>query len=42
MMKYYAVNKGRMPGIYNEWEECKEQVIRFNGAKYKRLSRRLH
>ena len=38
MIKYYAVNKGRVPGIYNEWEECKEQVIRFNGAKYKRFT----
>ena len=21
-MKYYAVKKGRHPGIYNTWEEC--------------------
>ncbi len=34
-MKYYVVWHGRRPGIYNSWEECKEQVEGFSGAKYK-------
>lgn len=34
-MKYYAVRKGRVPGIYESWSECSQQVIRFNGAEYK-------
>jgi hypothetical protein len=24
--KYYAVAKGRVPGIYNTWAECEAQV----------------
>lgn len=35
MGKYYAVKNGRIPGIYNTWEECKLQIHRFSGAKYK-------
>ena len=35
MKKYYAVRKGRVPGIYNTWDECKEQVTEFSGAEYK-------
>ncbi len=34
-MKYYVVWQGRKPGIYKSWEECKEQVEGFSGAKYK-------
>ena len=33
--KFYAVKKGLKPGIYNTWEECKIQVIKFPGAIYK-------
>lgn len=33
--KYYAVRKGRNPGIYENWEECKAQVNNFPGAEYK-------
>ena len=33
--KYYVVWKGREPGIFTEWSECKAQVDRFAGAKYK-------
>ena len=32
---YYVVIKGRNPGIYREWEECKEQTDGFSGAKFK-------
>lgn len=33
--KFYAVKKGRKPGIYVTWEECKRQVNHFSGAEYK-------
>ncbi len=36
--KYYSVKAGRKPGIYETWEECKEQVIGFPGAEYKKFS----
>lgn len=34
-MKFYAVAKGRKPGIYLTWEECKEQTTHYRGAKFK-------
>lgn len=33
--KYYAVRKGRIPGIYDTWEACKEQVHGYAAAEYK-------
>ena len=36
-MKFYAVAKGRKPGIYLTWEDCKKQVDGFSGSKYKRF-----
>ena len=33
--KYYAVKKGRSPGIYETWADCKKQVDGFPGAVYK-------
>lgn len=33
--KYYAVAKGRTPGIYLTWDDCKAQVEHFSGAVYK-------
>lgn len=33
--KYYAVRCGVVPGIYETWEDCRKQVIRFSGAEYK-------
>lgn len=35
MKKYYAVRKGRTPGIYFTWDDCKKMVIGFKGAIYK-------
>ena len=29
------MGKGRARGIFDSWEECKEQVDNFKGAKYK-------
>ena len=34
-VKFYAVKIGRTPGIYNTWDECREQVDGFSGAEYK-------
>lgn len=34
-MKFYAVSKGRQPGIYTTWPSCEEQVKGFPGAIYK-------
>lgn len=33
--KFYAVREGRVPGIYNTWDECKANVTGFSGAVYK-------
>lgn len=32
---FYVVKKGKTPGIYHTWEECKAQVDGFSGAVYK-------
>lgn len=32
---FYAIAKGRRPGIYNNWPEAKAQVMGFAGARYK-------
>lgn len=37
-MKYYAVRKGRITGIFNNWQECKNSIFRFKGAEYKSFS----
>lgn len=34
-MKYYAVKKGRNPGIYTSWDSCLEEVKGYSGAIYK-------
>lgn len=34
-MKFYAVRKGRQPGVYTTWPSCEEQVRGFPGAVYK-------
>src|SRR5699024_10215414 len=33
--KYYVVWKGRQPGIYYSWNECKVQTDGFAGARFK-------
>lgn len=35
MSKYYAVKKGKHPGIYNNWPECQREISGFSGAVYK-------
>ncbi|CAG8818971.1 19360_t:CDS:2, partial [Racocetra persica] len=38
---YYAVRKGRKPGIYLTWDECKAQVNKFRNAMYKKFPTRI-
>ncbi|WP_339650416.1 ribonuclease H family protein [uncultured Maribacter sp.] len=33
--KYYVVWKGKKPGIYNSWKECKAAITGYAGAEYK-------
>ena len=33
--KFYAVKKGKIPGIYLSWGDCSAQVSGFSGAVYK-------
>jgi len=34
-MLSYVVYKGEVPGVYDDWEECRRQVHRFSGNSYK-------
>jgi ribonuclease HI len=38
--KFYVVWVGRMPGIYESWEECKNEVDGFPEARYKGFASR--
>lgn len=38
--KFYAVRKGRTPGIYNTWDICKSMTEGFQGAEYKSFKTR--
>ena len=33
--KYYAVKKGKVTGVFENWEECKASVDGYPGAEYK-------
>src|SRR5690625_1113859 len=33
--KYYVVWRGKKPGIYNSWQECKKMISGYKGAQYK-------
>ena len=37
-MSFYVVRKGKIPGIFNTWEECKSQIFGFSNAQYKKFS----
>ena len=34
-MPSYVVYKDKVPGVYDNWEECRRQVHRFSGKSYK-------
>ena len=38
--KFYVVWSGRVPGVYTSWDECREQVEGFPGARYKAFASR--
>lgn len=33
--KYYAIRKGKKPGIYTNWPEAQKQILGFSHAEYK-------
>ena len=35
MKKWYVVYGGRVPGVYDEWDDCLKQVNKFKGNNYK-------
>lgn len=35
--KFYAVRKGRETGVYSDWSSCRDQVLGFKGAEYKKF-----
>ena len=37
-MHYYAVRKGKVPGIYTSWEDCQETTSGFKGALFKKFN----
>lgn len=39
-MKYYAVHRGRVPGVYDTWEECSAQVHQFTKHLHKSFETR--
>lgn len=36
-MPFYAVAKGRIPGVYKTWAECQAQVTGFGGSIFKKF-----
>ena len=34
-MTWYVVYRGRTPGVYDDWEQCRRQVHQFNDNIYK-------
>ena len=40
MAKYYVVWEGREPGVYDDWDDCLEQVSGYPGARYKSFNSR--
>jgi len=36
-MKYYAIAKGHVPGVYTSWEEAKKQISHYKEARFKKF-----
>jgi ribonuclease HI len=34
-MRWYVVFEGRVPGVYDKWEDCFKQVNKFRSNNYK-------
>jgi ribonuclease HI len=41
MTSYYVVHKGKIPGIYKTWKDCKEQINNYEGAIFKKFTNKL-
>lgn len=41
-MSFYAVLKGRVPGIYTTWDKCKEQTEGFSGPVFRKFFSRTY
>lgn len=41
MTSYYVVHKGKKPGIYKTWNECKLQVEHIEGAIFKKFTNKI-
>jgi ribonuclease HI len=39
-MKFYAVHKGKKPGIYNDWPSCQIQVNGYNNPIFKKFDKK--
>jgi len=38
--RFYAVQRGRVPGVYSDWAKAQEQIRGFSRPKYKKFSTR--
>ena len=38
MAFFYAVRKGRRPGVYSTWKECKTQTSGYSGKEFRKFS----
>lgn len=39
--KFYVVWSGKIPGIYDTWDECQQQIVNYPNAKYKGFPNRV-
>nr|ODN97513.1 ribonuclease HI [Cryptococcus depauperatus CBS 7855] len=39
-LSYYAVAVGKVPGIYNTWQDAEDQVRKYPGSRYKKFNTR--
>ena len=37
MPAFYAVHKGRVPGVYTSWSDCEKNVKGFPNANFKKF-----
>lgn len=37
-MSWYVVKRGRIPGIYTDWDSCEKQIKGFSNAKFKKFN----
>ena len=35
MMKFYAVKKGRVTGLFTNWDDCKKSIDGFSNVEFK-------